>query len=581
MGSPTEARRVSRRVFLSAVGAVALAGCRTSAETGPRSTTGGGASGVTARSGAGTGGGATATTPAVTTTTSITASTTPTAQMSTTAPGSSTAQGSSTAAGATRTITSRASGGPPDFSALASNLDGALVLPDDDGYRTAARLFNPRFDDVHPQAVAQCSSGDDVTECMRFARDSEIPLAIRSGAHCYEGWSVGPGMVIDTSPIDAVTIEAGTATVGAGARLIDVYAALAKAGVGIPGGSCPTVGIAGLTLGGGLGVVDRMWGLACDNLVAADVVISDGKLVRCSSSQNSDLFWACRGGAGGTFGVVTSLTFRTRPIAQVATWGATWPWKRAGSVIDAWLRWVPSAPDEMWGSVHLSSRPASATPGVSVVGTFFGADMTALDRALRSFIAAVGSAPSSRYANAHGFLDAMLIDAGCGGESLADCHLQPAGTVGRQAYTASSDWIDTPLSAAGIATLLGAIEKRHDTPRAPDVAVQLDASGGAINRVAPADTAFVHRGAICSVQYIANWYPTTPAAAIAPAAAWPHQTRKSMQPYVSGRAYQNYVDSQITDWPRAYFGANYRRLQRIKAKYDPGNLFHHPQSVTA
>ncbi|MEO7126855.1 MAG: FAD-binding oxidoreductase [Nakamurella sp.] len=479
------------------------------------------------------------------------------------------------------TATSRTASAGADYRALAKGLTGTLVLPSDGAFRRARELFNPRFDDIHPQAVAQCASVDDVAACVAFARRARVPLAVRSGGHCYEGWSVGPGLVIDTGPLKTVQLDSGTAVVGAGARLIDVYSALASHGVGISGGSCPTVGIAGLTLGGGLGVVDRMWGLACDNLTAVTVVTADGKAVRCSPSSNADLFWACQGGAGGTFGVATSFTFRTRPIEPVATWGRSWPWSRAGDVVDAWLRWLPSAPDELWGSVHLSSAPGSSTPKVSVVGTYFGGDVSALDRVLDGLVSAAGSAPSSQFANSHAFLDAKLVDAGCGDADFAACHLEPAGTVTHQAYSASSDWIDKPMPPAGTATLLTAIQNRHDSKGAPDVAVQLDASGGAINRVDPASTAFVHRRSICSVQYIANWYDDTPAAAVDAAALWPHQTRHAMQPYVTGSAYQNYVDDQIADWSQAYFGANYRRLQQVKATYDPDNLFHHPQSVTA
>lgn len=553
---------VSRRAFLGAVGVAVLAGCDAVPRSeSPPGTTSSASTTLSSRNGP---------------------ESRPTAVSNrTSGPAPSSTSARSTSGSSTAAPTTRKPAGERDLAALAQGLAGALVLPDDQRYAAASHLFNPSFDDVRPRAVAQCASAEDVTECVAFARRFDIPLAIRSGGHCYEGWSTGPGLVVDTGPLNSVRTEPGVAVVGAGTRLIDVYARLAEDKVGIPGGSCPTVGIAGLTLGGGIGVVDRMWGLACDNLSAVEVVTADGKVVTCTRSADPDLFWACQGGAGGTFGVVTSFTFRTRDIEPVATWGLSWPWSRAATVIDAWLAWVPTAPDELWGSVHLSSAPHSATPKVSVVGTAFGGDLDALDRALDGLISAVGAAPSSRYADAHSFLDAMLTDAGCGGDTVDECRLAPDGVIGRQAYAASSDWIYRPLSPAGTATLLHAIESRHDTAQAPDVAVQLDASGGAINRVDRAATAFVHRGAICSVQYIANWYDGTPAAVRTSAAAWPHQARTAMRPYLSGEAYQNYVDGRITDWPQAYFGDNYPRLQRVKAAYDPGNLFRHPQSVRA
>jgi FAD/FMN-containing dehydrogenase len=371
----------------------------------------------------------------------------------------------------------------------------------------------------------------------------------------------------------AISASGNSATIGAGARLIDVYAALAGNNVGISGGSCPSVGITGLTLGGGIGVVDRAWGAACDNLTAVQVVTANGQLLTCDSRHNPDLYWASRGGAGGTFGVVTSLTFRTRPIQQIATWYLSWPWSAATSVIAGWQAFVPKAPDELWGSVHLASAPSSATPSVSVVGTFLGGDP---GTSLNQLVAAIGSEPDSRSSATRGFLDTMLLEAGCSDKGLEACHLAPQGSVDRQAYSASSDWINTPMSDAGNRALVNLVQQRHDTAGVPDVAVQLDAAGGAINRLSPSATAFVHRRAICSVQYIANWYTATTPAEVA---SWPHQARTTMQPYVSGEAYQNYADPQIRDWQKAYFGTNYGRLQQVKRRYDPRDVFHHQQSV--
>lgn len=493
----------------------------------------------------------------------------PSSAPSTTTPPTTTAAPSATTAG------------PADFAALDRGLGGGLIRPGAASYDSTRVLFNPRFDGVRPQAIAQCANKADVAEAVRFAGRYGLPVAVRSGGHSYAGASTGPGLVIDVGPMHAVSASGGAATVGAGTRLIDLYSALSARGVGVPGGSCPSVGIGGLTLGGGIGVVDRAWGLTCDNVTGVTVVTADGQVRRCDARHDADLLWACQGGGGGTFGVVTNFTFRTHPVAPVSTWFLQWPWERAGEVLSAWFRFVPNAPDELWGSVHLSSAPNSGAPTVQAVGTFLGGggDGGALGAQLDRLVAAVGSQPNSRSASSHAFLDTMLTEAGCSDKGFARCHLAPAGSVQRQAYTASSDWITTPMSQAGIGTLLQAVQQRHDTSGAPDVAVQLDASGGAINRVRPGATAFVHRTAICSVQYLANWYDDTPRSAVASAAVWPQNTRQAMQRYVSGQAYQNYADPSIKDFANAYFGANYRRLQQIKARYDPEDLFHHSQSV--
>jgi FAD/FMN-containing dehydrogenase len=275
--------------------------------------------------------------------------------------------------------------------------------------------------------------------------------------------------------------------------------------------------------------------------------------------------------------VVTELTYRTRPTQSVATWYLSWPWSAATAVLAGWQRWLPAAPDELWGSVHLSSAPSSATPSLSVVGTFLGGDIGSLNTALDGLISAIGSDPAARSANVNEFLRTMLVEAGCSEKSLAECHLPPTGDISRQGYSASSDWINRPMSAAGNAALVSAVQMRHETQGAPDVAVQLDAAGGAINRVSPGATAFVHRRAICSVQYIANWYVATPPSDVT---TWPTHTRASMQRYVSGEAYQNYADPGIPNWQQAYFGSNYPRLQQVKRRYDPHNVFRHEQSVT-
>src|SRR5712691_7762647 len=196
----------------------------------------------------------------------------------------------------------------PDWTALRAALRDGLVRPDDPSYDTARVLYNTRFDGVRPQAVARCATAEDVRECGRFARTYGVQLALRSGGHSYAGWSTGAGLVVDVGRMSAIDVQSDRVTVGAGARLIDLYDAVAARGQGVPAGSCAAVGVTGLTLGGGMGVLSRAWGLTCDDLVAAQVVTADGQVRDCDEARDADLFWALRGGGGGSFGVVTSLT---------------------------------------------------------------------------------------------------------------------------------------------------------------------------------------------------------------------------------------------------------------------------------
>src|ERR1700736_3057698 len=207
-----------------------------------------------------------------------------------------------------------------DWAALASSLQGTLVRPGSPQYQAAYKLYSPRFDGIRPEAIAYCASPADVQACLFFARKFGLPLAARGGGHSYAGYSTTSGLVVDVTRMNAVQVNAsaGNAIVGAGARLIDVYAAAAQHGVVIPAGSCPTVGIAGVTLGGGIGVLGRKFGLTCDNLLAAQVVVADGRMLTCDANTDADLFWALRGGGGGNFEWNTSTGNWTHSAAKIS-----------------------------------------------------------------------------------------------------------------------------------------------------------------------------------------------------------------------------------------------------------------------
>ncbi|HEV2240126.1 MAG TPA: FAD-binding oxidoreductase, partial [Streptosporangiaceae bacterium] len=235
-------------------------------------------------------------------------------------------------------VAGRGVGGPRtrDWEALRARLSThRLFRPGQLGYNVAKELFDPRFDTKTPAGVAYCAAPRDVSACVNFARAFRLPIAARSGGHGYGGWSsVSNGLVADVTPMSSFAVGtgpagAGTVRVGAGTFLIDLYDDLSSRGLAIPGGSCPTVGIAGLTLGGGVGVLSRIYGLTSDNLVSVQIVTADGIVRTCDAQTNSDLFWACRGGGGGNFGIATSFTLRTHPLSQVVLFFLRWPWSVA------------------------------------------------------------------------------------------------------------------------------------------------------------------------------------------------------------------------------------------------------------
>jgi FAD/FMN-containing dehydrogenase len=469
-----------------------------------------------------------------------------------------------------------------DWSAFGRSFAGRLVRPGEPGYNRDRELFDPRFDVVHPAAIAFCRSAADVQQSIRFARQHGLAFAARSGGHSYAGYSTTDGLVCDVKGLSTITVDTGVkrATVGAGAHLIDVYATLAQHGMVLPGGSCPTVGIAGLTLGGGQGVLGRKFGMTSDNLRSLRIVTAAGDLLTCDPQHNADLFWACRGGGGGNFGVVTSFTFDVHPVASLARFYLEWPWGAAHAVLAGWQGWAPHAPDPLWSNCHL--RAGAGQPAVSVSGVYVGSK-SALEAQLPHLVQSVGSQPATREVSAEGVLDTMLLEAGCSDLTVAQCHLptqNPAGVLARQISKAKSDFFGHPLPAAGIQAVIEAIEARLDDPHLQTGAgVGFDAYGGAINRVAPAATAFVHRDSLFLAQYSTRWSTTSSPATVHANTAWLTDFAKSMRPFANGEAYQNYIDPGRADWEQAYYGSNLQRLRKVKAKYDPHAFFEFAQSV--
>ncbi len=480
--------------------------------------------------------------------------------------------------------TARPSPTDADWKVLASSLQGTLVRPTSPGYTTALQLFDPRFDGIKPAAIAYCVSPADVQQCLNFVRTFALSFAPRSGGHSYAGYSTSTGLVIDVTRMNTIKVDtsSGMATIGAGARLIDIYAALSQYNLALPGGSCPTVGIAGLTLGGGVGVLGRKFGLTCDTLRSAQIVVADGRLLTCDATTNSDLFWALRGGGGGNFGVVTSFTFQAQPISSLSLFTLYWPWSQAANVVDAWQNWAPQAPDELWSNCVLeATSDKNAGPVVLANGVYVG-DVSALNTLLQQLINRVGAAPSSRFASNSGLLDTMMVEAGCYGKTVSECHLpsqNPQGQLQRTAYGAKADFFNSLLPRQAINSLVNAIAQRQASTLG-EGGIGLDAFGGAINRVAADATAFVHRDALFGAQYTANWNAGDPPSIVAANTSWLSSTWQSMRPYASGFAYQNYIDPNLANWQQAYYGANLPRLQQIKATYDPNNLFHFAQSIS-
>ena len=434
-----------------------------------------------------------------------------------------------------------------------------MLLPGTVGYELGRRPYNERFTAVKPLAVARPRDAADVRQLLLWSARTRVPLAARSGGHSYAGYSTTRGVVVDLTTFNGISLDAsGNVTIGAGSRLVDVITRLAARGRAIPTGTCPTVGIAGLTLGGGFGLASRAWGMTCDNLVRLELVTPDGTIRVCDRTRNADLFWACRGGGGGNFGIVTRFVFRTHRVSSGSYFIATWPWSEVQEAVQRFQAFGPHAPDGLGSLCRLAT--GAAEPSVQVFGQYLGSET-----ALRNLVGALD--PPRLTTGSATWLDLQLRWAGCLGSPLAECRaFEPT------RFAAASDYVAKPLPTAGIAKLRAAIEARQGSSGA----ALLDAYGGAVNRVAPAATAFVHRRELFSCQYFSAW--SSPAAD-ASSRAWINGLRHSMRPFTSGGAYQNYIDPALSGWKQAYYGANLRRLIAVKRKVDPHNVLHFAQSV--
>ena len=442
---------------------------------------------------------------------------------------------------------------PPNLPAA----DALLLHPGDPQFTTYQPAFNARTM-LTPQLRALCKSASGIGTMVDWCRSNNLAFAIRCGGHSYEGLSQSASVVIDTRLLSKVTYDAKTKTaaVGAGASLGAFYNVVAPHGLGFPGGSCPTVGISGHVLGGGYGHLARPFGLACDSLLAVDLIDPQGKPVHADTQQNPDLHWACRGGGGGSFGIATGYRFQLHAVATVNVFKMTWSGlspSRAAAVMKSWQAWAPQAPAQI--NAHLTITSG----GKGTIDLLCGGQSIGTKAQLQRELKALSSTP---HIYPMSYMSSIKYFAGSDGWTY-----QSAPMKGK------SDYVTSPLSDAGLAALMNAISRKSD------IYVVCDAYGAAIAAPLADATAFAHRkGTLFSMQYVANWANAkdTPQRL-----ADMREVYAAMRSYVSGAAYVNYCDLELADYQTSYWGANLARLKKIKAAFDPDNVFRHAQSIPA
>ena len=467
-----------------------------------------------------------------------------------------------------------------DWDALQRAIAGAVILPGSPNYESVRKSAIARFHDVRPQVVVLCETPADVSEAILLARRTGLETAIRSGGHCFAGRSSTSGMVIDVSPMRSVSVSGGVAQVGAGARLGDVYDSLEEQGLTIPAGCGPSVGIAGLTLGGGLGILGRRYGLTSDQLLAAQVVLADPRVVECDDHHDGELFWALRGAGGGTFGVVTSLTFNTIPAPDATAFHLLWPHTEAAALIDAWQNWAPYGPDELAASLLvIASGDVDRPPVVNLFGATLGTESDTTEL-LDELVARVGVDPISAFHKQMSYRHIKRYLAELGDEMAGDDQfgeiLQREPSQQGHPYS-KSEFFRRPLPSEAIAALVENLQKG----RVAGQSRELDFTpwSGAYNRVPTDATAFVHREELFLLKQSVVVYPYASSAEREVARSWLLRSWASVHPWGSGGVYQNFPDPDLEDWAHAYYGTNFDRLVRVKGRYDSDDFFHSQQSL--
>lgn len=449
---------------------------------------------------------------------------------------------------------------------LKNKVRGEIVLPGDPNYNEVREIWNAMID-RQPAVIIQCAEADDVPHAISYARDNGLEISIRGGGHNIAGSALcNNGLMIDFSNMTAVKVDAQKrrAYVEPGATLGDFDKAIQAHGLATPVGINSTTGIAGLTLGGGFGWLTRKYGMTIDNLISAEMVTADGRKIQVSEGENTDLFWAIRGG-GGNFGVITQFEFSLHPVGPEILAGLiVFPINQAKQVLQKYREFVKSAPEEL--SIWVVLRKAPPLPflpvavhgkEVVVLAIFYAGDTAKGEKLidpLRSFGDAygehIGTQPYVQWQQA---FDPLL-------------------TPGARNYWKSHNFKE--LSDGALDTIIEFVGKIPS----PQCEIFLGLIAGAANRVSSNAMAYGHRDAKFVLNVHGRW---DDAAQDEIGVAWAREFFKASAPYASAGVYVNFMTEDESDRVAAAYGENYARLKQVKKKYDPKNIFHNNQNIKA
>ncbi|SES40569.1 FAD-binding oxidoreductase [Actinokineospora terrae] len=449
-----------------------------------------------------------------------------------------------------------------DWHKLQALVAGHLRFPGDPGFADAGVALNQRYADVQPAAVLSVARAGDVTKAVEWARAESVPLVARGGGHSYAGFSSAPGLVLDLRGLSTVHYDedTGQVTVGGGTPMKALYAALKPYDVTFPLGNSDTVSIGGLTLGGGVTSISRAHGLTCDALLSTEVVLADGTTVTASEREHPDLFWACRGGGGGNFGVNTSFTFQTRPAPAGSTCLVLWSWPHAVEVLAVMQEVMRTAPNGFSARIGIA-RSSGEDGVVSVVGHHLGPAAQ-----LRELLAP-----------AHAVARPYRSDIEDRDFWAAATYLHHDSVGG--AFAARSRCTPHAVDDAGLAALVRAVDRWPGSGNPDGAGAALFAWGGAINDVPVTDTAFPHRDTRFLLSLDTSWARTDGPEVVRANLDWLHGLHAESAEFATDASYVNFTDPDLDDWRWAYYGPNAGRLAEVKRRYDPDRFFTSPQAV--
>jgi len=455
-------------------------------------------------------------------------------------------------------------------------LRGGLLLPGDPAYDIAMTPANARYDGIKPIAVAQVLDERDVTTCINWARAHDVPPVVRGGGHSYAGYSMTEGLMVDLGLMTSVDFnkDTGIGVMEGAARNQNILNVTVDGEWVLPGGTCLPVGVGGLALGGGIGYNTHWAGLTCDHMVSSRIATADGRVLHIDAGSHPDLFWACRGGAGGSFGINTQFTFHLQKIPRQDVGFYRFDWRgvdAAAAALEAFDKVLKDAPAALNAVAQAQAVPLKAGEGKRDAITVFSrgqyiGPLSELKDLVEPLVKAVGT-PLKTQNTTLKYWDFQRMIA--------------TAEAARHGFGDISRYSERPLPAhvyGEVANLLADCPSRSDETNGSMWSLGW-IGGRVVNSIGRRETAYVHRDMLTMLRATPVWALDASKSTIDDLMAWTHQMIDLIRPHTPNESYQNFPNRDIKDWKREYYAENYDRLVKVKTKYDRHNLFHNPQSI--